>query len=239
MNKTMTIDARELWHSFTTGKIKQTVIHNVDLQLASGELTLIIGPSGSGKSTLLAMISGLLRPMSGQVLVDGQDLAQLSNRALEKFRLNHCGFVFQGYNLFGALNAIENVMLPLTYGFHLPDKKARAIAAKKLSDVGLSHRQELYPSALSGGEKQRVAIARALVKQTPFLFADEPTSALDKKNGQTVIDILRHIAHHDNSTVIAVSHDSRLIDHADRIITIEDGVIEHDSSPLQTGELQA
>lgn len=239
MNKTITIDARKLKHSFSTGKIEQTVIHNVDLQLACGELTLIIGPSGSGKSTLLAMISGLLRPMSGQVIVDHQDLAKLSNRALEKFRLNHCGFVFQGYNLFGALNAIENVMLPLTYGFHLPATEARVIADEKLDAVGLSHRHELYPSALSGGEKQRVAIARALVKQTPFLFADEPTSALDKQNGQTVIDILRHIAHHDNSTVIAVSHDSRLIDHADRIITIEDGVIKHDSSPLKTGEIQA
>ncbi|UGA52366.1 MULTISPECIES: ABC transporter ATP-binding protein [Dickeya] len=229
MSTTITINARHVSHSFTTGKVVQPVVKEVDLQIAAGELTLIIGPSGSGKSTLLAILSGLLRPQSGQVFINGQDITQYHDRDLEKFRLHHCGFVFQGFNLFGALNALQNVMLPLTYGEQLSQQAAKERASATLDAVGLSNRKTLYPAELSGGEKQRVAIARALVKHGQFLFADEPTSALDKHNGQIVIDTLRHIAHQQGSTVVAVSHDNRLIEHADRVITIEDGRITHDS----------
>lgn len=228
MNRTATILTEQVSHSFTTGKIVQPVIKNINLTIFNGEMTLIIGPSGSGKSTLLAILSGLLRPESGEVQVNDTQLTALSRHELERFRLMNCGFVFQGFNLFAAMNALNNVVLPLVYGSKIPKKEAIRRASEALDTVGLSHRKTMHPSELSGGEKQRVAIARALVKDPPFLFADEPTSALDKHNGQTVIDLLHHIAREKGSTVVAVSHDNRLIDHADRVITIEDGCITDD-----------
>lgn len=232
MNKTATILTEKISHSFITGKIVQPVIKNINLSIFSGEMTLIIGPSGSGKSTLLAILSGLLRPENGRVQVNNTLLTDLSRHELERFRLLNCGFVFQGFNLFAALSALNNVVLPLLYGSKIPKKEAVQRASEALNTVGLSHRKMMYPTELSGGEKQRVAIARALVKDPSFLFADEPTSALDKHSGQTVIDLLHHIAHEKGSTVVAVSHDNRLIDHADRVITIEDGCITDDIRPF-------
>lgn len=236
MNKTATILTEKVSHSFTVGKVVQPVIKNITLSIFSGEMTLIIGPSGSGKSTLLAILSGLLRPESGRVQVNNILLTDLSRNELEHFRLMNCGFVFQGFNLFAAISALNNVVLPLLYGSKVPKKEAIRRASEALDMVGLGHRKMMYPAELSGGEKQRVAIARALVKDPAFLFADEPTSALDKHNGQTVTDLLHHIAREKGFTVVAVSHDSRLIDHADRVITIEDGCITDDSRPLTEGK---
>lgn len=232
MNRTATILTEQVSHSFTTGKIVQPIIKNISLSIYRGEMTLIIGPSGSGKSTLLAILSGLLRPESGRVQVNNTLLTDMSRQELERFRLMNCGFVFQGFNLFAAMSALNNVVLPLVYGSKTPKKEAARRASKALDMVGLGHRKMMHPTELSGGEKQRVAIARALVKDPPFLFADEPTSALDKHNGQIVIDLLRHIAWEKGSTVVAVSHDNRLIDHADRVITIEDGCITNDIRPV-------
>ncbi|AGP47357.1 Lipoprotein-releasing system ATP-binding protein LolD [Serratia plymuthica] len=232
MKKTATILAEQISHGFTVGKIVQPVIRNIDLSIFNGELTLIIGPSGSGKSTLLAILSGLLRPDSGRVQVNDATLTTMSRHELEYFRLMNCGFVFQGFNLFAAMTALDNVILPLVYGAKVPKKEATRRASEALDLVGLSQRKTLRPTELSGGEKQRVAIARALVKDPPFLFADEPTSALDKHNGQTVVDLLHNIAREKGYTVLAVSHDSRLIDHADRVITIEDGHITDDTRPI-------
>jgi putative ABC transport system ATP-binding protein len=200
------------------------VLHDLTLDIRAGELTLISGPSGCGKSTLLAILSGLQRPDAGQVTALGQDLGQLDIRALERFRLQHTGFVFQGFNLFPALNAVEQVELPLSYlGLAAAEARRRAIAS--LEEVGLGPRMRLRPSELSGGEKQRVAIARALAKEPQLLFADEPTSALDAANGQTIIDILHRIARAHGTTVLCVSHDPRLIGHADRVLAMEDGRI--------------
>lgn len=232
MNKTATILTEQVSHSFTTGKLVQPVIKNINLHIFSGEMTLIIGPSGSGKSTLLAILSGLLRPENGRVQVNNTFLTDMSRQELEHFRLINCGFVFQGFNLFAAMSALDNVVLPLIYGSKIPRMEAARRASDALDLVGLSHRKTMRPAELSGGEKQRVAIARALVKDPPFIFADEPTSALDRHNGQTVIDLLHHIAREKGSTVIAVSHDNRLIDHADRVITIEDGCITDDIRPF-------
>lgn len=231
MKKKATILAEQISHGFPVGKIVQPVIRNIDLSIFNGELTLIIGPSGSGKSTLLAILSGLLRPDSGRVKVNDTTLTTMSRHELEYFRLMKCGFVFQGFNLFAAMTALDNVILPLIYGAKVPKKEAVLRAGEALDIVGLSKRKNLRPAELSGGEKQRVAIARALVKNPPFLFADEPTSALDRHNGQIVVDLLRNIAREKGYTVLAVSHDNRLIDHADRIITIEDGHITDDSRP--------
>jgi putative ABC transport system ATP-binding protein len=217
------IVGKNLTRSFKTGKTEQTVLHDVSLSVLPGELTLIIGPSGSGKSTLMSVMSGLLTPDSGAVHALGIELNRLSRSELDQFRLENCGFVFQGFNLFASLTALENVLLALKYGPKIDDATAKDRAAKALEEVGLGTRMDLRPTELSGGEKQRVAIARALVKQPRLLFADEPTSALDSQNGQIVIDILHHAAQNHGTTVLGVSHDHRLIKHADRVVTLEDG----------------
>jgi putative ABC transport system ATP-binding protein len=213
--------------SFGSGQVIQTVIQNSSLNVFPGELTLVVGPSGSGKSTMLAMMSGLLRPDTGHVHALGIDLWTLNNTAIDRFRLENCGFIFQGFNLFGALTALENVLFPLQHlGF--TSAKALEMAKQALDEVGLSKRAHLRPTELSGGEKQRVAIARAVVKNPKLMFADEPTSALDGVNGQIVIDLLKRIAHTHGATVLGVTHDPRLYSHADRVVTLEDGIITKD-----------
>ena len=219
------IIGKHLTRSFHTGKTQQTVLSDISISVLPGELTLIIGPSGSGKSTLLSVLSGLLTPDTGTVHALGIELNQLSSSELDRFRLQHCGFVFQGFNLFASLTALENVLLSLKYGPKIAPALAKQQAAAALEQVGLGPRMHLRPTELSGGEKQRVAIARALVKRPRLLFADEPTSALDSQNGQIVIDILHHAAQTQGTTVLGVSHDHRLIKHADRVVTLEDGRI--------------
>ncbi len=222
-----TLISQDISKSFTSGQITQQVIKHSSLQIYPGELTLVVGPSGSGKSTMLAMLSGLLRPDSGHVRALDTNLWALDDRTIDQFRLEHCGFIFQGFNLFGALSALENVMLPLQY-LHLPAHTIRERAEDALAEVGLQQRMHLRPFQLSGGEKQRVAIARALVKNPRLMFADEPTSALDGANGQVVIDLLKRIARDHNATVLGVTHDPRLFSHADRVITLEDGIVVSD-----------
>lgn len=231
----ISLQARGVSKAFTTGKLRSAVLQDLSLDVGAGELTLISGPSGCGKSTLLSILSGLQRPDQGGVSALGQDLGELNTRELERFRLHHTGFVFQGFNLFPALNALEQVALPLSY-LGLSDPEARRRAANSLEEVGLGPRMELRPSELSGGEKQRVAIARALAKEPELLFADEPTSALDAANGQIVIDILHRIARTHGTTVLCVTHDPRLVGHADRVLTMEDGRILSDHRPaIATG----
>ena len=210
--------------AFVSGKLRTQVLDNLTLDIDTGELTLISGPSGCGKSTLLSILSGLQKVDKGRVQALGLELGQLDLRALERFRLEHTGFVFQGFNLFPALTAFEQVELPLGY-MGLSRDEARHRARTSLEEVGLAHRMHLRPAELSGGEKQRVAIARALAKQPQLLFADEPTSALDAANGQMIIDLLHRIAIAHGTTVLCVSHDQRLVAHADRVLAMEDGRI--------------
>ena len=216
--------------AFDSGRQHTQVLDQLSLDIDPGELTLISGPSGCGKSTLLAVLSGLQKVDSGHVHALGSELGQLDLRALEHFRLQHTGFVFQGFNLFPALTALEQVELPLNH-MGLSKQEARERARRSLEEVGLAHRIRLRPSELSGGEKQRVAIARALAKEPELLFADEPTSALDAANGQTIIDILHTIARTHGTTVLCVSHDPRLVAHADRVLAMEDGRILSDRRP--------
>ncbi len=210
--------------AFISGHQRTQVLNNLSLSIEAGELTLISGPSGCGKSTLLAILSGLQKVDSGRVQALGSELGQLDLRALERFRLQHTGFVFQGFNLFPALSAFEQVVLPLSH-MGLSRTEAHRRARLSLEEVGLAHRMRLRPAELSGGEKQRVAIARALAKEPELLFADEPTSALDSANGQMIIDILHRIATTHGTTVLCVSHDPRLVVHADRVLAMEDGRI--------------
>jgi len=230
---TAALVADALSKSFVTGAVRTDVLRSLSIEVAAGELTLVSGPSGCGKSTLLAILSGLLRPDGGRAFALGQDLARLKPVELERFRLQHTGFVFQGFNLFPALNALEQVMLPLGY-LGLDNASARRRAIDALGEVGLGSRMQLKPAQLSGGEKQRVAIARALAKEPQLLFADEPTSALDAANGQIVIDTLHRIARTHGATVLCVSHDPRLTAHADRVLAMEDGKILSDRRPAAT-----
>jgi len=229
------LEAVRLEKSFLSGVVQVHVLQGLSVSLYPGELSLISGPSGCGKSTLLSLMSGLQKPDGGQAMVLGQDLAKLGQRALEKFRLRYTGFVFQGFNLFPALTALEQVQLPLGY-MGLKDSEALSRAKTALDEVGLSHRSHMRPAQLSGGEKQRVAIARAMAKEPQLLFADEPTSALDAESGQRVIDILHRAARHHGTTVLCVSHDPRLVRHADRVLGMEDGAIRSDwrqTSPIK------
>ena len=221
------LQAVNLKKSYLSGVVRVHVLQGLNVSLYPHELSLISGPSGCGKSTLLSLLSGLLSPDSGKACALGQDLAHMSERELEHFRLRHTGFVFQGFNLFPALTALEQVQLPLGYmGFRTAEAKRRAQEA--LDEVGLSQRARMRPAELSGGEKQRVAIARAMAKEPQLLFADEPTSALDAESGQRVIDILHRAARARGTTVLCVSHDPRLVRHADRVLGMEDGTIRSD-----------
>lgn len=222
--KRIALAARGITKAYRIGKIRQQVLKNVDFDAYHGEMTLIMGPSGSGKSTLLATLSGLLRPDEGEVHALGENLWSQKPDKIDRFRLNHCGFIFQGFNLFPALDATEQVVKVLRYcgmGRHA----AHARATEMLETVELGHRLRQRPAELSGGENQRVAIARALAKSPALLFADEPTAALDSANGQTVIRLLHQAARERDAAIIVVTHDSRLAAHADRIVHMEDGKI--------------
>jgi putative ABC transport system ATP-binding protein len=218
------ISASRIEKGFKTGKIVTPVLKGIDLNIAQGEIALVMGPSGSGKSTLLAAISGLLKPDNGEVVALGERLWDLKRAAIDKFRLDNCGFIFQGFNLFGALNARQQVETVLRYAGQ-PKENARATAETALGEVGLEKLMRKRPDELSGGEKQRVAIARALAKNPKLIFADEPTSALDGENGANVMSLLRRSAKSHDASVLCVTHDVRLATYADRIITIEDGRI--------------
>lgn len=235
MTTDVSLRVRGLEKSYAVQSIRTQALSDVSLALYPGELSLISGPSGCGKSTLLSLMSGLSRPDRGEVRALGTDLCALDDAARDAFRLVHCGFVFQGFNLFPALDALEQVQLVLDY-CGIPHDVGRRAAARVLGMVGLGRRQHLRPAELSGGEKQRVAIARAIVKRPRLLFADEPTSALDSVNGAIVTDLLREIAHRSGTIVVCVSHDPRLIARADRVIEMEDGRLRRDSrGPFRSG----
>jgi putative ABC transport system ATP-binding protein len=215
------------------------VIDDVTFDLHRGQITLLMGPSGSGKSTLLAILSGLLAPDRGQVLARDNghpvDVWRLSPREREQFRLRNCGFIFQGYNLFPALTARQQLEIVLRWGDGVGGRDARRRADEMLALLGLKGKENKKPSQLSGGEKQRVAIGRALIKRPRFCFADEPTSALDWGSGQVVIDLLQRAAHEYESTIIVVSHDQRLLEHVDVSYNLDDGRLTEADLPADRG----
>ena len=227
---TPSLEAVRVSKSFLSGEVRVHALVQLSVAVYAGQLTLISGPSGCGKSTLLSLLSGLQSPDTGQTFALGTPLDSLGKRELERFRLLHTGFVFQGFNLFPALTAIEQVQLPLGY-LGIGSAESARRARKALDEVGMTQRTHAYPAQMSGGEKQRVAIARALAKEPQMLFADEPTSSLDAENGQNVIDILHRIAGTHGTTVLCVSHDPRLVRHADRVLMMEDGAIRNDWRP--------
>jgi putative ABC transport system ATP-binding protein len=224
-----------LLRSFGAGAQKTFALQGVSVELRPNEMNLLMGPSGSGKTTLLAVLSALLRPCDGRVSALGQEIWRMSEQELERFRLKHCSYVFQGYNLFPALTAREQLEIVLRWGEGVSAREARNRSEAVLSQLGLGNKLHMRPGQMSGGEKQRVAIGRALVKNPSFLFADEPTSALDWENGQQVIELLHGVARQRGSTVLVVTHDPRLVNYADRVIEMADGRLMADAPHHQHG----
>jgi putative ABC transport system ATP-binding protein len=204
------------------GKIR--ALKGVDITLNAGELTLMMGPSGSGKTTLLSIMGCILSPTEGELKILDQATTGLDGEELARIRRRHIGFVFQSYNLFPTLNALENVKLALDVR-GVRGRAATEEATQALTAVGLSHRLRNYPRNMSGGEQQRVAVARALAGSPELLLADEPTAALDAENGQAVMALLAQLASDNSRAILAVTHDNRTLPYADRIIHIEDGRI--------------
>jgi putative ABC transport system ATP-binding protein len=220
-----TLRGISLSRGFGQGETRAQALQDASLELYAGQICLLMGPSGSGKSTLLAVLSGLMQPESGKVIALGQDLWSLSEKERERFRLRHTGFIFQGYNLFPALTARQQLEMVLRWGEGMGVSEARRRADEMLSLLGLARKAHLRPAEMSGGEKQRVAIGRALAKNPMFCFADEPTSALDWHNGEQVVELLRAAAHERGSTILVVAHDARIIPYVDRVFYMEDGTL--------------
>ena len=205
------------------------ILHDVSFAVKAGEAVAIVGASGSGKSTLLGLLAGLDAPSSGRVVLDGHELAQMNEDSRALFRGQHVGFVFQSFQLLPALNAIENVMLPLELS---GASAVRRRATTLLQRVGLGARLEHYPRTLSGGEQQRVAIARAFVSEPKLLFADEPTGNLDTATGASIIDLLFSLNRERGTTLVLVTHDAALGSRCNRWLEISAGRLTSDRATL-------
>ncbi|HEY4177542.1 MAG TPA: ABC transporter ATP-binding protein [Kofleriaceae bacterium] len=211
--------------TYGTGETAVDALSNATIEIAAGQVTLIEGPSGSGKTTLISILGLLLTPTAGEVWLEGKNVAGLGERALPALRARNFGFVFQGFNLFPALSALENVAIAI----QMKDARAKNVkkqASALLEQVGLGSRMHHLPADLSGGQKQRVAIARALGGNPPIIIGDEPTAALDTKTALSVMELLRELATNQGRAVVVVTHDPRLERFADRIVRVEDGHIE-------------
>lgn len=216
------ISIRNVSKVFGSGHTVVRAASEISLEVAAGEVILIMGPSGSGKTTLLSMIGTLLTPSGGEIVIDGASLRGMGSSKLATVRLKQLGFIFQSANLISALSAEQNVMLPLIAG-GMTKRQAAIRAREMLARFHLEQRLDNLPRQLSGGEKQRVAIARALANDPKVILADEPTASLDSKTGREVMQLLCDVACREGRAVIVVSHDPRLREIANRVITIEDG----------------
>ena len=218
------ITVRELTKIYAEGASGAPALRGIDLDVYAGELVMLVGPSGSGKTTLLSIMGCILSPTTGSVRIAGKEVSQLKQNELAPIRLSHIGFVFQGFNLFPTLTAGENVELMLDLK-GVRGETAKDRAQQLLEQVGIGEKYGNFPADLSGGQKQRVAIARALAGEPDIVLADEPTAALDSHTGRNVMRIVSELAHQHGRAVVIVTHDSRLLEFADRTIRIEDGLI--------------
>jgi putative ABC transport system ATP-binding protein len=218
----LAVKANELVKWFGQGETRTYAVREVSFEAYFGEMLYIEGPSGSGKTTLLSMISGILRPNSGNVVVDNKEIWSLTSDQIADFRLNTVGFVFQDYHLFPRLTTVENVAIPLILK-KLDWDEAMKIAMEFLEIVGLKERAHLPPVKLSGGEQQRVAIARAIASRPDILILDEPTASLDGDTGRKIVDFVKKNILNEKRCIVIVTHDSRIFEYADRIMKMEDG----------------
>lgn len=222
--ETGAIIAKGVEMTFQAGRERFQVLKGIDWEIRSGDIQLLMGPSGSGKTTLLSILAGLLTPTAGKVYLLGREVTTMSRDKLAQFRLQNIGFIFQGFNLFPALTAAENVEVVLNVK-GIRGRTARQQAQALLKQVGLGQQINQKPGDLSGGQKQRVAIARAIAGNPRLIMADEPTAALDSQSGHNVIELLRYLAKEKGCTVLMVTHDPRIVDVADRVAYLEDGVL--------------
>jgi putative ABC transport system ATP-binding protein len=220
----LAVKASGLAKWFGEGDAKTIAVRDVSFEAYFGEILYIVGPSGSGKTTLLSMISGILRPNSGKVMVEDKDIWNLTNDEIADFRLNKVGFVFQDYHLFPRLTTVENVAIPLILRKVDWDESLN-VAMQYLEIVGLKERAQLPPVKLSGGEQQRVAIARAIASRPDILIFDEPTASLDGDTGRKIVEFVKENILNEKRCIIIVTHDSRIFEYANRIMKMEDGRI--------------
>jgi len=221
-----TVTIQNLNHSYGNGNLRRTVLSNINLALYPGEIVLLTGPSGSGKTTLLTLMGALRSVQYGSLQILGKELNGARTRQLVQLR-NQIGFIFQSHNLLACLTAAENVEMALKlHKLHKRERRDRAYAM--LSAVGLGEHSHKYPDQLSGGQKQRVAIARALVAEPKIVLADEPTASLDSHSGRDVVNLIQQLAHQQHCTVLLVTHDTRILDIAERNLHIEDGRLMQD-----------
>ncbi len=218
------ISVRNLRHKYAEGDGEKEVLHGVNLDLYRGEIVIIMGPSGSGKSTLLKLIGAQLTLQEGDIVIDGQSLAGASKKRLMEIRRN-LGFIFQSHHLLDSLKVVQNVQLPLAFDPNATGKSSHKTAIDALTTVGIAEQADKYPLHLSGGQRQRVAIARALIRRPNIVLADEPTASLDQKSGREIVEIIKKMAKEIGVTVVLVTHDNRILDIADRIVSLVDGVL--------------
>ncbi len=227
------ISIKSVTKSFTKGKTTITPLENLSLDVPRGEFLSLMGPSGSGKTTLLNLIAGIDTPTSGEILINGEDISQLSRAQLTKWRAVHVGYIFQLYHLVPILSAYENVELPLLLGkYSKAERKKKINAALEL--VGLSDRADHRPSELSGGQEQRVAIARAIVHDPDLLVADEPTGDLDRESADSILNLLNSLAKDHGKTVVMVTHDPKASAAAHRALQLEKGQFSSEGHLLNT-----
>ena len=213
---------------YQVGKVETQALRGVNLSIESGEFTALVGPSGSGKTTLLQMIGCLDQPTSGRVFVDGKDVTSLNRNQRADMRKGHIGFIFQFFALIPTLTAYENVEMPLLLNSHNAKERNERVT-ELLKAVDLSNRANNRPDQLSGGQQQRVAVARALAPKPTLILADEPTANLDTTNGQQVMEIMKKLNKETGVTFVFATHDPRVINYAQRVVTLQDGLIVKDS----------
>jgi putative ABC transport system ATP-binding protein len=226
------ISVHQLDHYFGQGQLQKQVLFDVNLEINTGEIVIMTGPSGSGKTTLLTLVGGLRSAQSGSLQVLGRELHGATARQLTQARKHH-GYIFQAHNLHGSLTALQNVKMGLEVHPDLSLNEMKTRSRIMLEQVGLGDRVDYYPDDLSGGQKQRVAIARALVSHPKLVLADEPTAALDSKSGRDVVTLMQSLAKEQGCTILLVTHDNRILDVADRIVHMEDGILKRNATAAE------
>ncbi|PMB15040.1 DevA family ABC transporter ATP-binding protein, partial [Fischerella thermalis] len=218
------ISIQHINHYYGKGALRRQILFDINLEIYPGEIVLMTGPSGSGKTTLLSLIGGLRSVQEGSLKFLGKELYRASQTKLVNIRRN-IGYIFQAHNLLEFLTARQNVQMAVELNKNISQKEAIAKAESILRAVGLGQRINYYPDSLSGGQKQRIAIARALVNNPALVLADEPTAALDKQSGRDVVELMQRLAKEQGTSILLVTHDNRILDIADRIVEMEDGIL--------------
>ncbi len=231
------IELHDICKTYHLGELDLPVLRGVSQQVAKSEFVALMGASGSGKSTLMNIMGCLDHPTSGEYWLDGREISRLTAKERARLRNRMIGFVFQSFNLLPRMTAFENVVMPLMYcRDNLTERDMELRAAELIEKVGLSGRLHHRPSQLSGGEQQRVAIARSLIGRPQVLFADEPTGNLDSRTSEEILDLFQQLNNTDRITLIMVTHDPGVAQHAQRIIRIKDGLIDSDAAPSIPGD---